>query len=126
MCDVIDLIDKYKPIKDPFLREFIQDSNFIAFCNVFEPTKVYESDDSAGTLNKKIALLILGGPVNHRLYKLDKVFDLKNKFFIRLKVVFKKLRDIPCYYRPVSIKKSKMVHHFFFRKLTECFPNDQQ
>ena len=85
MCDVIDLIDKDKPIKDPFLREFIQDSNFIAFCNVFEPTKVYESDDSAGTLNKKIALLILGGLVNDRLHKLDKVFDLKNKFFIRLK-----------------------------------------
>jgi hypothetical protein len=61
-----------QPIKDPFLREFIQDSNFIAFCNV-EPTKVYESDDSAGTLNKKIALSILGGLVNDRLYKLDKV-----------------------------------------------------
>jgi len=52
---------------------------------VFENTKAYIEDETAKTLNKKIVLLILGGLINDRLYKLNREFKPNNKLFKRVK-----------------------------------------
>jgi hypothetical protein len=81
-CDIIDSIDTNKRLKVP---SFIEDSNFLDFCNLFEETPNFEWDDRAGMLNKKIALIILGGLVDHHVYRLDKDLGIENKLFIRVK-----------------------------------------
>jgi len=81
-CDIIEAIDKNKRLEDPC---FIEDSNFLAFCSLFEETLDFEVNDKAGILNKKIALLLLGGFVGDRVYRLDDYLGKDNKLYNRVK-----------------------------------------